>query len=183
MKRRVSPESQGARTVVSWYRRACWKWGFNRRRGCKLLAICRSVPSGEASSAWLTDVRDSTMKRDEQVAAQGEFRPPQAASGSWAKLAPILAAYMTDRSWDDGTERLTAWMTWKVEGDTWVVELNDPNYGRQLRCEELKPDMLLPALESLLMLSAPPWRYPDWLKRYVPSGGKKKGLDKAKRSK
>jgi len=183
MKRRAGPESQTARTVVTWYGRMCWKWGFNRRRGCKLLAVCRNVPSGELSSEWLTDVGEARMKRDEAVAAAGEFKLPTASVGNWAKSAPILAAYMTDRSWDDGTERLTAWMTWKVEADTWVVELNDPNYGRQLRCEELKPELLIAALESQLMLSAPPWRYPEWLKRYMPSAPKRKGVDKSKRSK
>lgn len=123
------------------------------------------------------------MKRDEAIVGSGSVKLPSAAVGAWAKSCPVLAAYMTDREWDDGSERLTCWMSWKVEADTWVLELNDPNYGRQLRCEELKPEMLLAAIESLLMLQSPPWRYPDWLKRYVPTAGKKKGLDRAKRSK
>jgi hypothetical protein len=179
MKRDGRSGGQRSRHLFTVLGRYAWRWHFSKWRGCRLVAVTRDYSGGGVVGTLLHSVGDARMKRDEQLAADGVYTPPQAVLGAWAKNCPVLGAYMTDRRWEDGTERLTAWLTWKVEADTWVAELNDPNYGRQLRCEELKPEMLLPALESQLMLAAPPWRYPEWLKRYLPKQSGK-GVDRKK---
>lgn len=172
MKRLQKRASLRSREVVTWFRRSCWLWHFDRRYGLTLRALARRVPVGEASSDHLQPVGISPMRKIDASRLKAGEQVVSAALGSWKALYPQLAEYLTTVVWEDGSVRVPSVLRILVRGNVWVGEVQDANYQRVLRFEVFKPEDLLPGLESLVDDPEAPWQPAPWLT--PPKAGRRK---------
>jgi hypothetical protein len=98
-----------------------------------------------------------------KVPTKGKMTVPHASvEGSLQKL-PLLAAVLTD-SHVDGTyePRSGAAYTVKTFGGGWQLTLREPNVGLMISVHCQTHDELWPAMELLLKVPEPPWKYDEY---------------------
>ena len=81
---------------------------------------------------------------------------------------PVLAQFLTEKFWEDGTARQTSTLTLFCEDGTIKGSLNDRDTGRVLWASARDLGSLLDVMEELLNVENTPWR----------EGTKRAGKDK-----
>jgi len=175
MKRTPMPRQWGWGEQTGWCHRGCaFLVEFTPRRGAKVHTWLTGIRPGDDWSRMLNHARSDQLKREDTARFGSEGTEPKTDPGLLAKSAPILASYLTDTRWDDGAPRACCWLTIKTFQGMWRVELNDPNYARQLRLDCESWSGVFGALEAALASGKAPWMHAQWLERFVPKKPKKK---------
>lgn len=89
---------------------------------------------------------------------------PLADAGQWRDMYPLLAGYMTDSNYDDGSVRRPGRLFITAERGNWSATLKDPDQAIELTVATSRPEELWAALEAALSLPKPPWRADQWAK-------------------
>lgn len=105
------------------------------------------------------------MKKPDK-AAGASVNAPDAIDAGFRKKYPTLLAYLSDETWDDGTDRETSTITIRVDGGLLQVSVNDRALRQSVYCTSQGLHEALGLLEEALVKGTVTWR--PW------SGGKGK---------
>lgn len=114
-------------------------------------------------------------RRPDGPAAAGDPAAAGLKPGGWGKIYPLLASWLCEPNFDDGTPVGMVRLTIDRFTNGLSAELKTEYGGQRLRVFERQPDILLATLEALLGASVVPWepdRFP--LARQAQTKSKKK---------
>lgn len=105
------------------------------------------------------------MKRRTGAAEKGA-KLPHAEYADLLETYPTFAAWMTDSTFEDGTQRQGGWLSCYCRAGSWTITLNDAAEGLQLTLTAPSWSQALALVEHCLLDPDAPWR------PYTPPKGK-----------
>lgn len=133
-------------------------------QGTYLVRVWEHCPlTPRPSLVWDGDEDIPVKRPNPKAVPEGPQSTASLDTKLFTKLSPILEHCAVTR-YDDGTSRQTGWITLRVLGTQWQVQVKDPATG-------LSFSTLAPSVDNALVLSASllaspdcPWEEDPWLK-------------------
>lgn len=92
----------------------------------------------------------------------------------FADLLPLVE-HMAVTQYDDGDPRVTGWITIKVQGAAWIVQVKDPDAAVGFTAIADTLDKALSTAALMLACDEAPWEPDPWLANKKQAGKKKAG--------
>lgn len=149
-------------------------WHWRPRVGYVIRALGNgSVPGRDAT--YERTLGDEDVGFTKRVAAGEKLPAPQLPQETkvLAKL-PMLAAFVADVTYEDGSARTPGYFTMRNRVFTYEVTLYDPDAAQRVAVRDTTIDAVLAAANELLKAPDAPWEPDNYLQSQLPKNRKKK---------
>lgn len=152
------PKGKGEFRVVS--RNAVFLLTYQHGQGIHLSAVQRVVVGVYTNPLAGEIFRRPSMKKKVSAAAGGDARHLAPIETEMLSRVMPLVEHCCVRKYDDGDPRETGWVTLKVQGSAWVVQVKDPDSACSFSAVGETLDKALETAALLLGCDEAPWE-PD----------------------